>query len=110
MNDIPLVIEPNVKTGDKVVFNKDVSLGAMVSWSAPMTTGHEIIVPSGTIATVNGDSVLAAEAFVCVPDNYDEFGSIHIPEHTSRPDQYGGYCLVVMKAALEDSVSILPKT
>ena len=109
MSDISPIIEPNVRAGDKVEFNEDLALGAMVSWAAPVTTGHEIIVPSGTRATVTGDSVPSAEAFVCVPESYDEFGAVHIPEHTSRPEGYGGYCLVVMKAALGASVSLLPR-
>ena len=110
MSDNPSVIEPNVKAGDKIEFVEDVSLGAMVSWAAPVTTGHEIVVPRGTRATVSGDSVPSAEGFVCVPDNYDEFGATHIPEHASKPEKYGGYCLVVMKAALGDSVLLLPTT
>lgn len=109
MSDISPIIEPNVKAGEKIEFNTDTPLGAMVSWAAPVTTGHEIVVPSGTRATVTGDSVPSAEAFVCVPDNYDEFGATHIPEHESRPEGYSGYCLVVMKAALGDSVSLLPR-
>ena len=109
MNFIPPIIEPNVKEGDKVTFLEAVPLGAMVSWQAPITTGHEIVVPAGTKATVSGDSVPSADAFVCVPDEYDIFGADHVPEHTARSEGYSGYYLVVMKSAVGKSVALNPK-
>lgn len=106
MSDFFSVVEPNVKEGDKVTFREAVPLDAMISWQGPNTTGHEIVVPAGTKCTVSGDSVPSADAFICIPDDYDSFGAQHVREHATRPVGYSGYCLVVMKASVGQKITL----
>jgi len=98
--------EPNVHKGDKLRFVRDIEIIALVSWLAPTTSGHEIIVPAGTSATVACDSIPIALGLSCVPSNYDEFGEQFIPEHRNRVEGYSGYHLVVMKSEIGKGVVV----
>ncbi len=97
-------IEPNLCKGQKLVFVKDTSVHALTQWHAPATFGHAVTVPRDTKAIVNNDSIPTAEAFSCIPEDYDAFGKAFVPEHLEQPDKYSGYYLVVLKSCIGDSV------
>ena len=101
------VIDPNVFSGQRLRFVRDVDVLAVIGWKAPMTSGQRVRVPVGTVVEVTTDSVPSAPGFQCQPLDYEDFGGRFIDYHASNPDKYTGYALVVPKQMIGRDLELI---
>jgi hypothetical protein len=96
-----------VRKGDFIRCREDIKTNGLIHWRAPFTGGGACTIPAGTILVVDVDPPSGAAGFSCLPRNYRDFETKHVPSQKRRSAGYDGYSFVLSLADIGRRLEVI---
>jgi ADP-ribosylglycohydrolase len=90
-----------IRAGGFYRVTERLKVSCLYHWAAPVTTGDDVVLPSGLVIKVDTHPVETAQAVYAAPVGYHEWEPYFVPGSTRFVRRYDGYSLVIDKRDIE---------
>ena len=96
-----------VKNGDRFRTLCNIETVALVQWKAPATSSGPCEIPAGTFLVANHDQKEDRPGFSCIPEDYEAFTAVVVPEWERFQEKFDGYYFVLHSADIGTKLELI---
>jgi hypothetical protein len=93
--------------GDVIRCREDIKTHGLIHWRAPFTGSFACTISAGTVLVVDVDPPEGATGFYCLPRDYHDFETKHVPSPDRTSEKYDGYSFVLNLADLGRRLEVI---
>jgi hypothetical protein len=88
----------------------DLQVSGIITFGAPFSGGFKGVFPANEILVLDNESSPGTKGMWLVPERYQHFESIFVPERDRENEVYGGYAVAIEYTQVGTDVEVLNAT
>jgi hypothetical protein len=93
--------------GTRFRSQRELRVKGIIAFGAPFSGGFEGILPANEILVLDNDPPSGTKGMWLVPERYQHFEAVFVPNHDRQHEAYGGYAVAFDYAQVGSDLEVL---